>query len=84
MVNWSNHDRVALNEFLNGDLGQKFVRFLEQSRPRFTDDQNDINAMALMGAMMKGYDRALQTLDDMRVVRSPTMPQTNYVETHKD
>jgi hypothetical protein len=86
MLNWSNFDRAALNEFLNSDLGQKFIRYLEQSRPKFNDALalDNINVLAISGAIAKGYEQALSEIERMRVIAKPGIPETKYIETHKN
>lgn len=82
MINFTNDDRTALNAFLNGDLGQKFVRGLEQARPKIKGDE--INALAIAGAVAQGYELALQEIDAMRQVKGPGIPTVHYVETSTD
>lgn len=83
MITWTIHDKTALNDFLNTDLGQKFLRYLEQSRPRF-EAAMDINHMAMAGAIFKGYEQALEQIDKMRVVTVSRTDKSQYLETHKD
>jgi hypothetical protein len=83
MIIWSNHDRAAFNEWLNADLGQKALRYLEQSRPKF-DDSMDINALAIQGAMQKGYELALNEIDKMRSIVTAGIPKASYIPTHED
>jgi hypothetical protein len=81
-INFSNDDRTSLNAFLNTDLGQKFIRALEQGRPRVQG--TEINALAIAGATTQGYEMALEQIDSMRQVKGPGIPSVKYVETHTD
>lgn len=82
MINFTNDDRTALNAFLNSELGQKFIRALEQGRPKIKGDE--INALAIAGATSQGYELALEEIDSMRQVKGPAIPAVKYVETHTD
>lgn len=83
MISWTNHDRAAFNEWCNTDLGQKFLAYFRENRPKF-ETGLDINAMAMMGAIYTGYERAIEQLDQMRLIRSAKGVEIQYVDTHKD
>lgn len=81
-VNWSQDDRVALNVWLNTDLGQKFIRALEHSRPKVKGI--DINVLAVAGAMQQGYDTALEQIDLMRQIKGGGLLEPKYINTAED
>jgi hypothetical protein len=85
MTSWTNHDRVAFNEWANTDLGQKALRFIEEGRPNF-DDSLDLNHMAMMGAVLKGYETAIKRLESMRHVTGGgiVQPRPYVADTDKD
>jgi hypothetical protein len=84
MITWTNHDRTAFNEWANTDLGQKFIAYLKENRPKL-ELKLDINAMAMMGAISTGYEQAMTQIDQMRFIanRRPE-PQPFVRDTHKD
>jgi hypothetical protein len=81
-INFTNDDRVALNAWLNTDLGQKFLRALEGARPKI--EGTEINQLAISGAMSKGYVQALEEIDSLRRVQGGNPLDVKYIETHKD
>jgi hypothetical protein len=85
MTHWTNHDRAAFNEWCNTDLGQKFLAFLRDSRPKL-DSELDINKMAMMGAVYTGYEKAIEQIDQMRSITAPKSvePRPYVKDTHKD
>jgi hypothetical protein len=85
MINWSNHDRAAFNDWCNTELGRKFLQCFKESRPKF-DTTLDINSMAMTGAIYKGYEQAIETIDKMRYIAAPkTLEPRPYVkDTHQD
>ena len=85
MISWTNHDRTAFNDWANTDLGQKFIRCLEESRPKF-EVAMDINQMAIQGAIYKGYEQAIEQIDKMRHISAPKAvePRPYVRDTHKD
>lgn len=82
-INWTNDDRVSLNEFLLTGLGRKFIAYLEQDRPEFPET-TDLTAMALSGAIAKGYSQLLKKIEDLARVPTPPLPQAKFVEVDKD
>ena len=80
---WTNHDRVALNEFLMTDLGQKFIAYLEQEKPPFPDDK-DLTAFALAGAIGKGYAVLLDKIQTARKIPTSPIPPVKYIDTSDD
>jgi hypothetical protein len=82
MINFSNDDRTALNAFLNTDLGQKFIRVLEQSRPKVKGE--DFNQLGISGATVLGYELALDAIDGMRRIQGSGLLDPKYIQTHED
>jgi hypothetical protein len=82
-VNWTNDDRGAFGEFLASSLGRKFIQFLEQERPEFPET-TDLTAMALSGAVAKGYDALIKKIDGMARLPTPAAPKIEFVEVEKD
>jgi hypothetical protein len=82
-LTWTNHDRVALNEFLVTDLGQKFIAYLEQEKPPFPDEK-DLTAFALAGAIGKGYAILLDKIQNARRIPTPTLPPVHFIDTSDD
>ena len=82
-VNWTNDDRSAFGEFLASSLGRKFIQYLEQERPEFPE-ATDLTAMALSGAVAKGYDALIKKIDGMARMPVAPMPKVEFVEVEKD
>lgn len=82
-LNWTNDDRAALGEFLVSSLGRKFVSYLEQERPEYPET-TDLTAMALSGAIAKGYDQLLKKIEGMSRIPNSPLPQVQFVEVEKD
>ena len=82
-VNWTNDDRAAFGEFLASSLGRKFIQYLEQERPEFPET-NDLTAMALSGAVAKGYDTLIKKVEGMARMPAPALPTVPFVEVEKD
>lgn len=80
---WTNQDRVVLNEWLVKDIGKKFLLYLEQQRPAFPESY-DVNALAIAGAMAKGYQICLEQIDRMRDLPAAPVPGREFVETLTD
>jgi hypothetical protein len=85
MITWSNHDKAAFNDWLNTDLGAKFLAYLRQSRPAM-EVSLDINSMAMRGAIFTGYEQAITLIEQMRFISAPkNVEPLPYVrDTHKD
>jgi hypothetical protein len=81
---WTNDDRVALNEFLVKSIGQKFLHYLEQQRPDFPEEADDLTRMAMAGAVGKGFQLALNQIDRMRKLDIPPAPTRETVDTMTD
>jgi hypothetical protein len=77
---WTNHDRGAFAEFMGSDLGAKFIRYLEQQKPDFPEEASDIQAMAITGAIHKGFNVALREIEKMGELPHMPLPQAKYVE----
>lgn len=80
MINWTNHDRHALDEWLTTDLGRKFLSYLEQEKPSFPEG-TDITAFALSGAIMKGYSLLLDKIHGARKILVPPVPPVKFIDT---
>jgi hypothetical protein len=81
---WTNDDRVALNEWLVKSIGQKFLHYLEQQRPDFPEEADDLTKMAMAGAIAKGFQLAVNTIDRMRKLEIPAAPARETVDTVTD
>jgi hypothetical protein len=82
-LTWTNHDRVALNEFLTTDLGQKFIAYLEQEKPPFPEEK-DLTAFALAGAIGKGYAILLDKIQTARKIPTAPLPALKYIYVSDD
>lgn len=82
-VNWTNDDRSAFGEFLASSLGRKFISTLEQERPEFPET-NDLTAMALSGAVAKGYDAMIKKIESMARLPALPGPKVEFVEVETD
>jgi len=82
-MNWTNDDRVALTEFLNKGLGQKFLRYLLEQEPE-APEGFDHNAMVAYGFELRGYHRLLNQIHDMSRTAHPDVPVMEHVETLTD
>lgn len=80
MINWTNHDRHALDEWLATDLGRKFLTYLEQEKPPFPEE-TDLTSFALTGAILKGYSMLLQKIQGARRIPDPPLPPVHFVDT---
>jgi hypothetical protein len=80
VINWTNHDRHALDEWLSTDLGRKFLSYLEQEKPPFPEE-TDLTAFALAGAIMKGYSMLLEKITGARKILVPPVPPVQFIDT---
>jgi hypothetical protein len=81
---WTNDDRVALNEWLVKSIGQKFLHYLEQQRPDFPEEADDLTKMAMAGAIAKGFQLAINEIDRMRKLDLQSAPTREFVDTVTD
>jgi hypothetical protein len=82
IIHFSNDDSVALNAWLNTDLGQKFLRALENRRPRITG--TELNELAVAGAKTLGFDLALEEIDSLRRTAGKNVTDVKFIDTHTD
>lgn len=80
MINWTNHDRHALDEWLTTDLGRKFLGYLEQEKPPFPAE-TDLTSFALAGAVLKGYAMLLDKIHGARKLVVPPVPPVKFIDT---
>jgi hypothetical protein len=80
VINWTNHDRHALDEWLMTDLGRKFLAYLEQEKPPFPEE-TDLTSFALTGAIMKGYSMLLEKINGARNIVVPPVPPVRFIDT---
>lgn len=79
-LTWTNHDRVAFGEFLMTDLGQKFLRWLEQEKPPMPET-TDLTSFALYGAITKGYGMLLEKIVTAAKIDVPPLPPIKFIDT---
>jgi hypothetical protein len=59
---WSKDNAVLLAQFLSAGTGQLFLAQIAAMRPALLGDSSDVNAVALRGQFVAGYERALNNI----------------------
>jgi len=70
---WTPSDAAGVNQFLNTPLGQKWLNFLHNYKPRITfESLKTIEMAGMTGAYAAGYELCLlQIYTSCRVVEEP-------------
>jgi len=83
MTSWTEEDRGAFFKWVSSSLGQKFIRYLQEQRPKLPDT-GDITQMAMAGATSRGFDLALTEIEQMARVNVGPLAPLKRVEVEQD
>lgn len=64
---WSKANAALLAQFISAGTGQLFVAQIAAMRPSLLADSSDLNAVALRGQLVAGYERALNNILSLAV-----------------
>jgi len=82
-THWTNDDRAAFREWLQENLGQKFLRYLQEQLPE-TPEGFDQMQMASYGFEVRGYQKLLTKIEEMSRLPSPVVAPAQFVDTLRD
>jgi hypothetical protein len=69
-IPWSPSEAAAVNEFLNTEVGRKWLGIMAVRKPRI--DMGSTERAALSGAFAAGYESVFNVMAETRTTRAPT------------